>query len=228
MNGSDFRQWLAYHSTAFPDWGRMLSRVSHETTEAWRALLIGTKLEHAQQATDEMLSGELRRPYQSEAHITEIAKRAQALSSATFQQKDINQRTFLCIKCNDSGFVSIMHPETVARAQAGEFDRFLAWYHDGKHGRQPPLKGFKSAACWCRCRLAESNREWETNTYKRDPKRSMPRPMRVFDKDQDVEWTCDNAAMIAKAKNIKPRNHEPAFDEWNMEGSEYDSANIPF
>lgn len=227
MNGSDFRKWMAYHAAANPTWAKQASSANATTIEAWSSLMVGISLEHAKRATDDMASGAISRPYAVEDHITAIAKRSRDIGSAVIRQRDSREKTYLCSLCLDSSFVTILHPRSVRMAQNGEYDHFVEWVTGGKIGRQPAMKGFTCASSWCRCRLAESNRDWEVSTPTRDPKRPVPRPMRVYDKAQDVIWETSfdkMAEMIERAKTIKPPNHVEEFDNWNS--SDFDEGGL--
>lgn len=218
MNRDELFSWIDYHSSLNPDWTRRIGKVDRTRSDAWQRLFYGCSLEAAKQATDEMLAGQLQRPFEAEAHITAIASRARALSVSNTFDDDRFQTAVTCRLCHDQLFVSVVHPRMFALVESGAFTAWLEWHNAGQVGRQPGTKVFASAATWCRCRRAQAVAECEASERKAG--RTSSAVMPTFDPKRFVQWTGNKAEMIEAVMNWKPANYQPAFDDWNGSSSE--------
>ena len=218
MSPSDFRSWIEYHSSAFPDWAAQAAeamRANSDTRDSWRGVLVGITLEAARQATDDMLAGRIRRPFNAEEHIPAIRTRAAQIVSATMPVRDTRETAHRCPLCVDTGFVTVLHPETIQRAQAGDYDAYRAWYEAGRLGRPPARIKWYTCAMWCGCIIGERQREKTADAGRSDSRQASWSRMPVFDVDRHVKVIADTARMIEQAKEIKPANYVTDFDSWN-------------
>ncbi|HAN96998.1 MAG TPA: hypothetical protein DCQ98_05990 [Planctomycetaceae bacterium] len=218
MTPAEFREWLIYHGQTFPDWYAKVATTGPETLSRWRGVLVGIDLESAKRATDEMLAGSIRRPWAIEEHVTAIRQRASQLQAPTIPVRDTRQQTYACGRCLDSGFASIVHPRSVELAQAGEFDRWLAWFRAGSRGTRPALPGWTSAAVWCYCSNGQQRRDWAIDDAKSNRAKSVGWDrLELFDPDRHVAWSQDSSAMIEKSKKLKAVTPHESLDSWNSQ-----------
>lgn len=218
MSPSEFKSWIEYHSSAFPDWGTQAieaMRASGNTRDAWRGVLVGISLETARQATDDMLAGIIKRPFNVEEHIPAIRSRAVAITSATMPVRDTRPQSWRCHVCRDTGFVTVLHGKTVIEAQKGEYDAYAQWQLTSRIGRPPSLRKWYTCAMWCGCVIGERQRDKVAHAGRSDSRQAAWAAMPVYDVDAHVRVTDDIAAMIEQAKHVRPANYVPGFDTFN-------------
>lgn len=223
MTPAEFRSWTEYHGSAFPDWAAQAveaMRANGGTRDAWYGQMVGITLEAARQATDDMLAGRIRRPFAADEHIPAIRARASAIVTATMPLRDTRENTFRCPVCQDTGFVTVMHPSTVKRCQAGEYDAFVEWQIAGAIGRPPARPKWYTCALWCDCLTARRQREKVADAGRSDARQNAWALMPVFVSGQHVKASHNASEMILEAKEVRPANYVTDFDHFNAQAEE--------
>lgn len=199
MTPDEFTDWVSYHGSTFPDWGRQVGQLASRTATlaSWRKAFGNVSSASARQATDEMLTGQ-HEPleYGLQGHITFVTKRAREIDITKRRQAmrfDEEPRR-RCVHCADSGLVQVADNASID-------DEVLS-----------------RMAVWCGCGRGEYLKRAEDDRRANGCQHVPPRESPVYDPDRHVRWRHDQQAMREQLKTIKPANFEPAFDNWNAEG----------
>ena len=152
MVEGEFNQWLEHHIEAYPGLAPWLEE-NESQTNFWMRTLISVEFEEAVAATDELYAAE-KQPMGYSAHpraILAIVRRNRGSKEPDVKYVD-GERVFKCWRCEDSGYVSVLSPNTLKRlwkdkpneglrgcavlcnCETGNLRAQMRW----KEGRQPP------------------------------------------------------------------------------------------
>ena len=152
-----------------------------------------------QVATDELIKESTFMP--KPAEIRRAAKRIAAESSSKPAEPEHWRRdTYRCQICRDTGYVTIWHPRAMAAAIA---------YLANKATEDTFRRNQYPAAAKCTCQRGQD----------------CPGSTRTYNPDSDVkidQWSHGERvkALLERAKNFKPPNYVPEFDEWRGDHGE--------
>jgi len=148
MNGTEFSEWFAFHSTRYPvkkwmtDAGNFAGFL-----EAWQEALADVSLESCIEATKLMYRGDEDAPHGYSNHpraIRQIAKRLSEGEQADAERKATTivdgQVTYACQHCQDTGFRIIVTPACMERIDKADGEIDGSRLSKGIHG---------SVACTC-------------------------------------------------------------------------------
>ena len=128
MNQDEYQEWRRYHAKAYPGLIAWLDRNDGQDV-LWQRLLANTPYEAAKAATDQMFSmDEQPRGYSEHPRIIrrlayEVAPRRDTRMPTYID----GQATFACGRCQDSGFVSVLTPETLKRVWRDDANKALRY-----------------------------------------------------------------------------------------------------
>lgn len=110
MKKNEVKLWLDYHRSVFPDW--TYSAASPEAKAiayaSYAKALASIELNDAKEATDRMLSGNIKKPFRNEDHLSSIIQGCKQISSENYAQSHRSidgQETVGCKFCYDMGVV---------------------------------------------------------------------------------------------------------------------------
>lgn len=214
MDRNEFVSWVNHHRALFPDWlGKRT--ISPETLKGWHGVMVPVSLQFAEAASGEMLAGIIDRPRTVEDHIRVIARRALEMAAVAAMPNEIRDERYRCPLCNDSGYVSVLHPRAMILAQEGAFDQVMSWLERGAIGVRPSARGLTSASVFCVCKAGKFLADAEHRQIAEGrPVSRLP----IFDDEKFVRWSArpqEMLEMLQRAKAMKPSNYQVAFDEFN-------------
>ena len=111
MKRTEVKLWIDYHQSIFPEWHYSRSDSPQAKKLAFNAIckaLVKIEAEDAQEASDRMLAGTIRKPFRDEEHLAAIVTGAKAISSQRYAQNHPRvdgQKTVACPFCLDTGYV---------------------------------------------------------------------------------------------------------------------------
>jgi len=173
MNSNEFIEWLGYHSKAYPSLAPWLEK-SEGTTAIWAKSLRDVSLEAGLAATDAMMAGDIEKPRGWSDHPQAVRRYAREIKGGgarlpgSFRDAKYDpdgNELFDCPTCNDTGSVSVLHPNMQREAIRGE------------RTRQAP-GSFLSCTAACTCEVGDqlargSDRHRGLPRY--DPDRMVPK-----------------------------------------------------
>jgi hypothetical protein len=181
MTDSEFAQWLVIHKQAFPGVGPWLQK-NHTTVGHWQAALEDVDFDAAEQATAEMLRGDIDSPRGYSDHVRAVRQRAKEIRYASCEERRPSridgQAVFACSLCLDSGFVLVLDPEQGGQA-------LLDW---ARGDRSTPHPSAKTAVVACSCEIG--GEEQQRLRSRREPQHHLP-PREIDRYDERRHFRCD-------------------------------------
>ena len=219
MRQSEFNEWLAHHVATFPSFGILVDRCGVETIEQWRGIAVGCTLDAMRQATDDMLAGRIQKPFRDEDHVRAIRDHATKITTAAIPPRDTRVRSHQCPLCFDTAFVTVLAPQTVQRAQEGEYDAYRAWLQDGRSGQAPARPKWYTCAVWCGCSIGSRQRGIVEHAGRSDSMQASWSRVPSYDPDKHIRVDHDLEQVIDAAKRIvvRPANYVSSFGDWNQQ-----------
>ena len=134
MNSSDAIRWINYHSAVFPDFGDWYTNLDSEAREiltaTWQGRLSKVDLDATKAATDEMVSGGIKKPFPASDTLAVIIPEAR--KQKTFQLKSIptvtREESFRCLICRDTGYAVCWAPLSMRSVKDGTFGKPFTLY----------------------------------------------------------------------------------------------------
>lgn len=154
MTPDEFDQWLDHHAGMYPGVKRWLAKPENEGVEAaWERLLSRTSLEAAKRASMELFEQD-EQPRGFGEHPRAVKRLAWELRPKQQVARKIDgQDTFRCLRCRDSGVVSVVNPATLRAVWRDHESHGVRWCavacdcEAGDHFVAPP-KGVRPLGRW--------------------------------------------------------------------------------
>ena len=156
MNATDFETWLDYHGELFPSLSSWLeNRIAKGVVRGWKKAMARTDLADAKQSSDNMLAGDIRRPFLEEEHAAAIIKESRRLK--TERLRDVPRKftpggkeSYRCLECRDEGVRHVWHWRSLKAVQEGKLGNPFTLY---------------SAVVACECQAGEQWRAQKMPVY---------------------------------------------------------------
>ncbi len=123
MKPNEFKSWWSSHRAVFPEMNTWLGKVPREdqqgTVLAWQRAMEDISLEDAEAATQAMLRGDIKKPFQCSDHPAAIIGYARQLRnnrvghSEPIRRWHDGEETYRCPICRDDGLLSVWHEESM-------------------------------------------------------------------------------------------------------------------
>lgn len=159
MTDSEFGRWLMTHKQAFPGVGDWL-RKNPDTVRHWQAAMADVDLDAAEQATAEMLRGDIDSPRGYSDHVRAVRQRAKEIRFADREERRPTridgQDTYSCHLCRDSGYVLVLDA-----GQGGQ--QLLEW---ARGDRSQPRPAAKTSLVACTCPTGDAQQQQLRNRRK--------------------------------------------------------------
>ena len=124
MKKNEVGLWLKYHASIFPGWKYAAGESTEARNIAFVAIakaLFKTELQDAKEASDRMLAGTIKKPFNDCDHIAAIVAACRAIEAERKPRRSFmvdGRETFTCPHCQGFGAVVVKHPDYEPRGVA--------------------------------------------------------------------------------------------------------------
>jgi hypothetical protein len=137
MNRNETKAWINYHLSIFPDfrtWWQGQSKESRALMfEGYSKALKQFELTEAQQASDAILAGDAKKPWDHQDTLSALVAAARGIRRDKLPQRIEGKETFGCGSCLDTGWLEHAYTEANVKAIFGDAYGRFAVYADGFH-----------------------------------------------------------------------------------------------
>lgn len=134
MTEAEFRRWFQRHTAAFPGLRSWLAKMpptgndglagQSEILQNWATVLRDVDFLDAMAATEALARGDEEEPGAYDRHPSAVRAIARRLAAQRIRSRRPlivdGEETYACLRCQDTGLVTIYHPRTLALARRGE------------------------------------------------------------------------------------------------------------